>query len=150
RDDRESHRVVVEEKYMPVPTVQLAPGLVVSAQGYGAMSVAPAYGEVNLDEALATLHHAVDLGVTFIDTANVYGDGTSEKVVGKLLAERRDEVQLATKFGLVGAVGGTGTANRRINGRPECAKQAIDEALGRLGVDHGDRYYLRRVGRERA
>ncbi|MCD2143148.1 MULTISPECIES: aldo/keto reductase [Rhodococcus] len=130
---------------MPVPTVQLAPGLVVSAQGYGAMSVAPAYGEVNLDEALATLHHAVDLGITFIDTADVYGDGTSEKVVGTLLADRRDEVQLATKFGLVGAVGGTGTANRRINGRPEYAKQAIDESLGRLGVDHVDLYYLHRV-----
>ena len=133
---------------MPVPTVRLASGLVVSAQGYGAMSVAPVYGRVDLDEALATLHHAVDLGITFIDTADVYGDGTSERIVGTLLAERRDEVQLATKFGLIGAVGDRGTANRRINGRPEYAKRAIDESLGRLGVDHVDLYYLHRVDPE--
>lgn len=133
---------------MPVRTVELAPGLTVSAQGYGAMSVGPAYGPADLDEALATLHHAVDLGVTFIDTANVYGDGVSEQVVGKLLAERGDEVQVATKFGLTGSIGTTGTANRRINGRPEYAKQAIDESLARLGVDHVDLYYLHRVDPE--
>jgi aryl-alcohol dehydrogenase-like predicted oxidoreductase len=131
---------------MPVPTVRLALGLTVSAQGYGAMSVSPAYGVADLDEALATLHHAVDLGITFIDTANVYGDGVSETIVGKLLADRRDEVQLATKFGLVGAVGGSG--NRRINGRPEYAKQCIDESLSRLGVDSVDLYYLHRVDPE--
>lgn len=133
---------------MSVPTVELAPGLIVSAQGYGAMSVAPAYGPVDLDEALATLHHAVDLGVTFIDTADVYGDGTSEQVVGRLLAERGDEVQVATKFGLIGAVGGKGGANRRINGRPEYAKAAIDASLSRLGVDSVDLYYLHRVDPE--
>ncbi|MEE2030971.1 aldo/keto reductase [Rhodococcus chondri] len=128
---------------MFVPTVRLAPGLTVSAQGYGAMSVSPAYGPADPDEALATLHHAVDQGITFIDTANVYGDGVSETVVGKLLADRRDEVQLATKFGLVGAVGSSG--NRRIDGRPEYAKQCIDESLSRLGVDSVDLYYLHRV-----
>lgn len=133
---------------MSVPTVELAPGFVVSAQGYGAMSVAPVYGPVQPADALATLHHAVDLGVTFIDTADVYGNGTSEQVVGKLLADRRDEVQLATKFGLVGAVGGKGGANRGINGRPEYAKQAIDESLARLGVDSVDLYYLHRVDPE--
>lgn len=133
---------------MSVPIVELAPGLIVSAQGYGAMSVAPAYGPVDLDEALATLHHAVDLGVTFIDTADVYGDGTSEQMVGRLLAERGDEVQVATKFGLIGAVGGKGGANRRINGRPEYAKAAIDASLSRLGVDSVDLYYLHRVDPE--
>lgn len=134
---------------MPVPIVELAPGLTVSAQGYGAMSVAPVYGGTDPGEALATLHHAVDLGVTFIDTANVYGDGLSETVVGKLLKDRRDEVQLATKFGLVGALGGsTPAGNRRINGRPEYARQAIDESLQRLGVDSVDLYYLHRVDPE--
>ncbi len=127
---------------MPVPTVALAPGLTVSAQGYGAMSVSPAYGPVDLDEALATLHRAVDLGITFVDTADVYGDGTSERVVGKLLKDRGDEVQVATKFGLVGALG---TGNRGIDGRPEYAKRAIDESLSRLGVDSVDLYYLHRV-----
>lgn len=130
---------------MPVQTVELAPGLTVSAQGYGAMSVAPAYGPADPDEALATLHHAVDLGITFIDTANVYGDGLSETVVGKLLTERRDEVQLATKFGLFGGAAG---AQRRINGRPEYAKQSVDESLGRLGIDVIDLYYLHRVDPE--
>ena len=127
---------------MPVPTVALAPGLTVSAQGYGAMSVSPAYGPVDLDEALAALHRAVDLGITFVDTADVYGDGTSERVVGKLLKDRGDEVQVATKFGLVGALG---TGNRGIDGRPEYAKRAIDESLSRLGVDSVDLYYLHRV-----
>ncbi len=130
---------------MPVPTVELAPGLTVSAQGYGAMSVAPVYGAVDLDEALATLHHAVDIGVTFIDTANIYGSGTSEQVVGKLLCDRRDEVQLATKFGLVG---GLGKDNRSINGRPDYVHEAIDESLQRLGVDVVDLYYLHRVDPE--
>jgi aryl-alcohol dehydrogenase-like predicted oxidoreductase len=130
---------------MPAPTVELAPGLTVSAQGYGAMSVAPVYGAVDLDEALATLHHAVDIGVTFIDTANIYGSGTSEQVVGKLLGERRDEVQLATKFGLVG---GLGNGNRAINGRPDYVHEAIDESLQRLGVDVVDLYYLHRVDPE--
>ncbi|WP_407804136.1 aldo/keto reductase, partial [Staphylococcus aureus] len=83
---------------MTVPTVTLAEGLTVSAQGYGAMSVAPVYGPVDPAEALATLHHAVDIGITFIDTANVYGEGSSERAVGELLKDRRDEVQLATKF----------------------------------------------------
>ncbi|NME81420.1 aldo/keto reductase [Rhodococcus sp. 105337] len=133
---------------MSVPIVELAPGLNVSAQGYGAMSVSPAYGPIDPDEALATLHHAVDLGVTFVDTANVYGNGTSETVVGKLLQSRRDEVQIATKFGLVGAIGSAGTGNRRIDGRPEYAKQAIDESLARLGVDSVDLYYLHRVDPE--
>lgn len=127
---------------MTVPTVTLAEGLTVSAQGYGAMSVAPVYGPVDPAEALATLHHAVDIGITFIDTANVYGEGSSERAVGELLKDRRDEVQLATKFGLVGNIA---NGQRGINGDPAYVPRALDESLGRLGVDHVDLYYLHRV-----
>ncbi|OUS95693.1 aldo/keto reductase [Rhodococcus sp. NCIMB 12038] len=128
-----------------IPTVQLSEGLTVSAQGYGAMSVAPVYGPVDPAEALATLHHAIDIGVTFIDTANVYGDGASEIAVGTVLKERRDEVQLATKFGLVGNIA---NGRRSINGKPEYVGQALDESLSRLGVDTVDLYYLHRVDPE--
>ncbi|WAM17150.1 aldo/keto reductase [Rhodococcus sp. JS3073] len=128
-----------------IPTVQLSEGLTVSAQGYGAMSVAPVYGPVDAAEALATLHHAIDIGVTFIDTANVYGDGASEVAVGTVLKERRDEVQLATKFGLVGNIA---NGRRSINGKPEYVAQALDESLTRLGVDAVDLYYLHRVDPE--
>ncbi|GCE43232.1 Aldo-keto reductase [Rhodococcus wratislaviensis] len=128
-----------------IPTVQLSEGLTVSAQGYGAMSVAPVYGPVDPAEALATLHHAIDIGVTFIDTANVYGDGASEIAVGTVLKERRDEVQLATKFGLVGNIA---NGRRSINGKPEYVGLALDESLSRLGVDTVDLYYLHRVDPE--
>ena len=128
-----------------IPTVQLSEGFTVSAQGYGAMSVAPVYGPVDPAEALATLHHAIDIGVTFIDTANVYGDGASEIAVGTVLKERRDEVQLATKFGLVGNIA---NGRRSINGKPEYVAQALDESLSRLGVDTVDLYYLHRVDPE--
>lgn len=109
------------------------------------MSVAPVYGPVDAAEALATLHHAIDIGVTFIDTANVYGDGASEIAVGTVLKERRDEVQLATKFGLVGNIA---NGRRSINGKPEYVAQALDESLSRLGVDTVDLYYLHRVDPE--
>ncbi|RZK93975.1 MAG: aldo/keto reductase [Rhodococcus sp. (in: high G+C Gram-positive bacteria)] len=128
-----------------IPTVQLSEGFTVSAQGYGAMSVAPVYGPVDPAEALATLHHAIDIGVTFIDTANVYGEGASEIAVGTVLKERRDEVQLATKFGPVGNIA---NGQRSINGKPEYVAQALDESLNRLGVDTVDLYYLHRVDPE--
>lgn len=130
---------------MSIPTVELASGLTVSAQGYGAMSVAPVYGPVDAKEALSTLHHAIDIGVTFIDTANVYGEGASELAVGQVLKDRRDEVQLATKFGLVGNLA---SGQRSINGKPEYVAQALDESLARLGVDEVDLYYLHRVDPE--
>ena len=85
-----------------VPAVTLGDELSVSAIGFGAMVLTPVYGEVDDTESLATLHHAVDLGVTFIDTANQYGGGANEQLISKLLADRRDEVTLATKFGIVG------------------------------------------------
>ena len=127
---------------MTVRSTTLAPGLDVSAQGYGAMSVAPVYGPVDPAEAIATLHHAIDIGITFIDTANVYGDGASERAVGEVLRTRRDEVQLATKFGLVGNIA---AGQRGIDGRPEHVAGFLDASLGRLGVDSVDLYYLHRV-----
>ncbi|HEY7812113.1 MAG TPA: aldo/keto reductase, partial [Nakamurella sp.] len=91
--------------------VELAPGLPVSRLGFGCMAVSHVYGETDPDEALRTLHHAVDEGITFLDTADVYGRprdgvegpaGTNEELVARLLADRRDEVQIATKFGITG------------------------------------------------
>ena len=87
-------------KTADVPTVTLGDELTVSAIGFGAMALTPVYGEVDDTESLATLHRAVDLGVTFIDTANIYGGGDNERLIAKLLADRRDEVTLATKFGI--------------------------------------------------
>src|ERR1700704_4496344 len=84
------------------PTVELGDHLTVSAIGFGAMALTPVYGEVDDAESLATLHRSIDLGVTFIDTANVYGGGRNERLIAGLLADRRDEVTLATKFGIVG------------------------------------------------
>ncbi|MFF0817939.1 aldo/keto reductase [Rhodococcus sp. NPDC003318] len=127
---------------MTVRTTTLGDGLDVSVQGYGAMSVVPVYGPVDPAEALATLHHSIDIGVTFIDTANVYGEGASEKAVGEVLRTRRDEVQLATKFGLVGNVA---AGQRGIDGRPENVAGYLDASLSRLGVDSVDLYYLHRV-----
>ncbi|GAA4482856.1 aldo/keto reductase [Rhodococcus olei] len=127
---------------MTVRTIALAEDLHVSAQGYGAMSVAPVYGPVDPAQALATLHHSIDVGVTFIDTANVYGEGASERAVGEVLRTRRDEVQLATKFGLVGNVA---AGQRGIDGRPEHVAGYLDASLSRLGVDNVDLYYLHRV-----
>ncbi|NLG56017.1 MAG: aldo/keto reductase [Rhodococcus sp.] len=127
---------------MHVGTVELGDGLVVSAQGYGAMSVAPVYGPVDPAEAVATIHHSIDIGVTFVDTANVYGQGDSERAVGEVLKTRRDEVQLATKFGLVGNIA---AGQRGIDGKPENVAGYLDESLRRLGVDSVDLYYLHRV-----
>jgi aryl-alcohol dehydrogenase-like predicted oxidoreductase len=85
-----------------VPVVTLGDELSVSAIGFGAMALTPVYGEVDDTESLATLNRRVDLGVTFIDTANVYGGGENEKLIARLLADRRDEVTRATKFGIAG------------------------------------------------
>ena len=103
------------------PTVKLGDELTVSAIGFGAMALTPVYGEVNDDDSLATLNRTVDLGVTFIDTANIYGNGNNEKLISKLLADRRDEVTLATKFGILGnhadrAAGRMGATGFKITG----------------------------------
>ncbi len=116
-------------------------GLEVGAQGLGCMGMSQAYGvRDNDDESIATIHRALDLGVTLLDTANVYANGVNEELVGRAIAGRRDEVVLATKFGIVwtdGAMGARGDA--------EYVKQSCDESLRRLGVDHIDLYYQHRV-----
>ena len=122
-------------------TRTLGQGLSVSAIGLGCMGMSQAYGPADRDESVATIHRALDIGVSFLDTANVYGNGHNEHVVGKAIAGRRDEVVLATKFGIVPADDGS----RSINGRPEYVHQCCDESLARLEVDHIDLYYQHRV-----
>ena len=126
---------------MTLPTRTLGTnGPEVSAQGLGCMSMTDfAYGPADEDEAVATLHRALDLGVTFLDTADVYGLTENEKLVGRTIADRRDEVVLATKFGNVFRDG-----QRGVDGSPAYVAEACDASLGRLGVDHIDLYYLHR------
>ncbi|UGT42511.1 aldo/keto reductase [Nocardia yamanashiensis] len=116
--------------------------LTVSAQGLGCMGMSHAYGAHDDEaESIATIHRALDLGVTLLDTANVYGPETNERLVGKAIAGRRDEVVLATKFGIVWGEGGSMGAR----GDAAYVKQCADESLTRLGVDHIDLYYQHRV-----
>ncbi|WP_067700329.1 aldo/keto reductase [Nocardia jejuensis] len=116
--------------------------LTVGAQGLGLMGMSQAYGvRDNDDESIATIHRALDLGVTLLDTANVYGPETNERLLGRAIADRRDQVVLATKFGIVwGEGGGLGA-----RGDAEYVRRSADESLARLGVDHIDLYYQHRV-----
>ncbi|WP_211879870.1 aldo/keto reductase [Pseudarthrobacter albicanus] len=122
-------------------SVQLGDGLTVSPLGFGGMALTPVYGEVDQSEALKTLHHAVDAGVSFIDTADIYGGGGNEELIARLLEERRGEVQLATKFGLVGT---PATGYTDIRGDAAYVRQALDRSLQRLGTDTIDLYYMHR------
>jgi aryl-alcohol dehydrogenase-like predicted oxidoreductase len=117
-------------------------GLEVSAEGLGCMGMSEFYGSTDDDEAIATIHRALDLGVTLLDTADMYGPFTNETLVGRAIADRRDQVMLATKFGNERREDGSWVG---VNGRPEYVRAACEASLRRLRVDYIDLYYQHRV-----
>jgi len=120
----------------------LGQNLTVSALGLGCMGMSEFYGAGDDAESVSTIHRALDLGVTFLDTADMYGPFVNEELVGRAIAGRRDEVVVATKFGIQRGPGGERIG---LNGRPEYVRQSVEASLRRLGVDHIDLYYQHRV-----
>ncbi|QBD76004.1 aldo/keto reductase [Ktedonosporobacter rubrisoli] len=117
-------------------------GPLVSALGLGCMGLSEFYGETSEDESISLLHHALDLGVNFLDTADMYGHGKNERLIGRAIKGRREQVILASKFGLVRSEGGY---IEGVAGSPEYVHKAIDASLKRLGVDVIDLYYQHRI-----
>ena len=117
----------------------------VSAIGLGCMGMSEFYGEADDARSESVIHRALDQGVTFLDTADMYGSGANEQLVGRALKDRRDEAFLATKFAIKRGEGGSFTG---VSGRPEYVREACDASLKRLGVDHIDLYYQHRVDPE--
>ncbi len=122
----------------------LGQGLTVPALGLGCMGMSQSYGVPDDQESIATIHRALDLGVTFLDTADAYGPFSNERLVGRAISGRRGEVVLATKFGQEFHPDG----GRGVNGRPDYVRRACDDSLARLGVDEIDLYYQHRVDPE--
>jgi aryl-alcohol dehydrogenase-like predicted oxidoreductase len=123
-----------------IGTRTLGDGLVVSTLGLGCMGMSQSYGAADRDESLATIARSLELGITFLDTSDVYGSGHNEELVGEAIAGRREEVQLATKFSLTHTPEGV-----RIDGRPENVRACAEASLRRLKVDVIDLYYQHRV-----
>src|SRR5436190_6696314 len=117
-------------------------GLEVSEEGLGCMGMSEFYGSADEEEAISTIHRALELGVTFLDTADMYGPFTNERLVGRAVERRRDSVEIATKFGNVRGEDGSRLG---IRGDADYVRQACDASLERLGVDHIDLYYQHRV-----
>jgi aryl-alcohol dehydrogenase-like predicted oxidoreductase len=118
-------------------------GLEVSAEGLGCMGMTWAYGAGDEQSGVATIHRALELGVTFLDTAEIYGPHDNEELVGRAVAGRRDEVEIATKFGFL--IDPSDPYRRGVDGSPENVRRACDGSLKRLGTDHIDLYYQHRI-----